>query len=97
MATDLGQLSEDAKLFMKLLKSERYYALNNRTINLLLKAQIDMSVVVGEELVNTSFSDVELVTLTAEETDVEIFVLDKNKTRAGGAFFPYINNTVFDF
>ena len=31
------------------------------------------------------------------ETEVETFVVDKNKTRAGGAFFPFLNNTMFDF
>ena len=30
------------------------------------------------------------------EKQVEIFVVNTNKTRAGGAFFPYLNNTMFD-
>ena len=97
MATYLGQVSEDAKLFMKLLKSERYYALNNRTINLLLKDKIDMSAVVGVEVNKISHSDAEVRDILEQETEVEICVVDKNKTRAGGAFFPYLNNTVFDF
>ena len=30
------------------------------------------------------------------EKEIEIFVVDKNKTRAGGTFFPCLNNTNFD-
>ena len=43
MATDLGYLSDDVKLIMKLLTANKYYALNGRTINLLMKGDIDMS------------------------------------------------------
>ena len=43
LATDLGQLSDDVKLFMKVLTADRYYALNDTTINLLLTGDIDMS------------------------------------------------------
>ena len=45
LAESIGVVSEDVKLYMKLLSSKRYYALNDRTINLLLKGEIDMSVV----------------------------------------------------
>ena len=34
---------------MKLLTSNRYYALNDRTIALLMKGDIDMSATVGED------------------------------------------------
>ena len=96
LASQIGILSEDVKLIMKLLTSERYYPLNDRTINLLMKGDIDMSVTVGEELVKVGVSDVETVAIIAQEKEVEIFVVDKNKTRAGGSFFPYLNNTIFD-
>ena len=92
LATQLGVLSEDVELYMKLLTSNRYYALNDRTINLLMKGNIDMSVVVGEEAIVNTISDAELVDIIAEEREVESFVVDKNRTRAGGSFFPYINN-----
>ena len=36
LANDLGKLSDDVKLFMKLSTANRYYALNDRTINLVL-------------------------------------------------------------
>ena len=81
---------------MKLLTSDRYYPLNDRTINMLMIGDIDMSAVVGEELVAISISDAEAVAIIAEEKEVEMFVVDKNKTRSGGAFFPYLNNTIFD-
>ena len=61
-----------------------------------MKGQIDMSVVVGEELEPISVSDAEIEELLSVETEIELFVVDKNKTRAGGAFFPYLNNTKFD-
>ena len=97
MATDLGQLSDDVKLFMKLLTADRYYALNDRTINLLMKGDIDMSATTSEKGEEIKESDAEVIDLLDIEEEVEIFVVDKNKTRAGGAFFPYLNNTVFDF
>ena len=97
LATDLGHLSDDVKLFMKLLTADRYYTLNDRTINLLMKGDIDMSATTSEKGEEIKESDAEVIDLLDIEKEVEIFVVDKNKTRAGGAFFPYLNNTVFDF
>ena len=91
LASQVGVLSEDVKLYMKLLTSNRYYALNDRTINLLLKSDIDMSAVVGEEGQLVSVSDAEVVAIIGEETQVETFITDKDKTRAGGAFFAFLN------
>ena len=96
LATLLGVLSEDVKLYMKLLTSKRYYDLNDRTINVLMKGDIYMSVVVGEEAIVNTISGAELVDISVQEREVETFVVDKNKTRAGGSFFPYINNPIFD-
>ena len=96
LASQIGILSEDVKLYMTLLTSNRHYPLNDRTINLLMKGDIDMSVTVGEELEAVGISDAEVVDVIAQEKEVEIFVVDKNKTRAGGAFFPYLNNTICD-
>ena len=81
---------------MELLASKRYYALNGRTVYLLMKGDIDMGVVVGEEAISNTISDAELVDIIGQEREFDIFVVDKNKTRAGGSFFPYINNTIFD-
>jgi len=96
LASKVGVLSQDVKLYMKLLTSNRYYPLNDRTINLLMKGDIDMSVTVGDEVEQIKESDSEVVDIIAHEKEVEIFVVDKNKTRAGGAFFPFLNNTIFD-
>ena len=41
-------------------------------------------------------SDAEVHDLLESETDIEFFVVHKNKPRAGGAFFPYLNNTIYD-
>ena len=87
-------LSEDVKLFMKLVTSNRNYALNDRTIALLMKGDIDMSVMVVE-IEESSPNDKEITKILETETEVEIFVVDK--TRAGGAFFNCLNNTLFDF
>ena len=43
LAKRLGVLSEDVKMYMYLFNSKRYYDLNDRTINLLMKGTIDMS------------------------------------------------------
>ena len=97
LAAQFGVLSEDVKLYMKLLTSTIYYALSDRTINLLMKGDVDLSVAVVEEGAATSISDAEAEAILKIETEVDIFVVDKNKTRAGGAFFNCLNNTIFDF
>ena len=43
LSTLLGTLSEDVKLYMKLLTASRYYALDDRTIHLLSQGEVDMS------------------------------------------------------
>ena len=101
LATLLGVLSEDVKLYMKLLTANRYYALNDRTINFLSQGEVDMSattsaVFSGNNHASNTVSDAEVEEVFDIETEVETFVVDKNKTRAGGSFFPYINNTIFD-
>ena len=67
IAERIGVLSEAVKLYMYLPTSKRYYALNDRTINLLMGGDIDMSVAVGSEAVLNTPSDAEFVTITAEE------------------------------
>ena len=44
------------------------------------------------EMITDSYDVIDLLDI---EKQVEIFAVD-NKTRAGGAFFPYLNNTMFD-
>ena len=57
---------------MELLTSNRYYALNDRTIKLLMKGDIDMSAVVGEEAIVNTISDAELVDIIVQEREVEV-------------------------
>ena len=52
---------------MILLSSNRYYPLNDRTINLLMKGNIDMSVTLGDEVEQIHDSDAEVVKLIAQE------------------------------
>ena len=44
-------------MYMKLLTSKRYYALNDRTINLLLKGTIDVSATTSETAEVITHSD----------------------------------------
>ena len=81
---------------MYLFTSKRYYALNDRTVNLLMKGDIDMSVTTSETAEVITDSGKEVVASINVEKEVELFIVDKNKTRAGGSFFPYLNITIFD-
>ena len=80
IAKRIGVLSEAVKLYMYLPLSKRYYALNDRTINLLMGGKIDMSVTVGQKQEYHDISDAELVDIIVEERAVEIFIVGKNKT-----------------
>ena len=88
-------LSEDVKMYMYLFASKRYYALNDRTINLLMKGDIDMGATTSETAEVITDSDKEVVGLIDVEKEFGFFIFD-NRTRAGGSFFPYLNVTMFD-
>ena len=96
LAKKIGVLSEDVKMYMYLSNSKRFYALNDRTINLLTRGDIDMSATSSETAEVITDSDKEVVDLINVEKEVELFIVEKNKTRAGGSFFPYLNTTIFD-
>ena len=102
LAAQIDVLSEDVKLYMKWLTANRYYALNDRTINMLLQGEVDMSATTGITLgfgsmaASKTVSDAEAEELLDNETEVEMFLVDENKTRQGGAFFKYLNLTNFD-
>ena len=81
---------------MYLFNSNIYYDLNDRTINLLLKGDIDMSATNPETAEVITDSDGEVVDLINDEKEVGSFIVGKNKTRAGGSFFPYLNITIVD-
>ena len=74
LATEIGVLSQDVKLFMILPKTNRHYALNDRTINVLMKGQIDENAVTGGED-DPEFSDVEMGNFIEQETEVSITVV----------------------
>ena len=86
---------------MKLLTANRYRALNDRTIHMLSQGEVDMSATTGVVFgftngASSNVSDAEVEELLDTETEVEMFVVDKNKTRAGGTFFKYMNLTLFN-
>ena len=96
LAMKIGLLSEDVKMYMYPFNSKRYYALNDRTINLLLKGDIGMSATNSETAEVITDSDKEVVDLINVEKEIELSIVDKNTTRAGGPFFPHLNITMFD-
>ena len=92
----MGVLSEDVKMYVCPFNSKRYYALNDRTINLLMTNKIDMGATTSETAEVISNSDKEVVDFIANDTEAELFVVYKKKTRSGGSFFPYLNITIFN-
>ena len=84
---------------MILLTANRYYALNDRTVHLLSQGEVDMSATsakFGAAPASNTVSDAEFAIAIDIQTEVEIFVADRNKTRAGGAFLKYLNLTLFN-
>ena len=61
-----------------------------------MKGDIDMNATTSETAEAITDSDKEVVDLVNVEQEVELFTVEKNKTRAGGSFFPYHNITIFD-
>ena len=82
VAKRIGVLSEEVKMYMYLPAAKRHYALNDRTINLLMKGRIDMGATTGGSSVSynrISISDAEVVETVHKEKEVEMFIVDKNK------------------
>ena len=82
-------------MYMSLFNSKRYYASNDRTISLLMKGGIGMNATTSETAEVITDSDKDVVDLINVEQEVELFTVEKNRTRAGGSFFPYLNITIF--
>ena len=61
-----------------------------------MKGDVDMSATTSETTEVITDSDTEVVDLINVRQEVELFTAEKNKTRAGGSFFPYLNITIFD-
>ena len=95
LASRIGVLSEGLRLTMILPSSNRYYALHDRTINLLMKGNIGTNAIIGGSD-EPKFSDSEISELIEQGKEVLIPVLNNEKTRPGGAFFSFLNNTIYD-
>ena len=67
-------LSEGVNVYVYLFTSKRYYALNDRTLNLLMKGDIDMSVTTSETPEVITDSDTEVVNFINVEKEVELFI-----------------------
>ena len=82
LATQIEVVREDVKLYMELLTSKRYYALNDRTINLLMEGDVDMSATTGETYEGNLLgggepSDSEFQKIAKTETKVEVYPTQK--------------------
>ena len=86
LATKIGLLSEDVKMYMYLFNSKRYYALNDRTINLLLKGDIDMSATNSETAEVITGCNKEVVDLINVEKEVELFIVEKRQEVVAHSF-----------
>ena len=78
LASRIGVLSEGLKLTMISQSSNRYYALNDRTINLLMKGTIDTNAIIGGPDEPKS-SDSEISELIEQEKEVLISVPNNEK------------------
>ena len=61
LASQVGVLSEYVKLHMKVLTSKIYYALNDRTMDLLMKGDIDMGATTFGKAEGVKGSDSEVI------------------------------------
>ena len=78
LASQIGVLSEGVKLYMELLASKRYYALNDRTTNLPMEGDVDMGATTTETGEGEPvFSDGELKGNLKQEAKVEVFITEK--------------------
>ena len=80
LAKQIGVLSEDARLYMYLLTSKRDYALNDRTINLLMEGGIDVCATATGKSEGVKESGSEVIDLINVEKEVEFFIVDTNRT-----------------
>ena len=74
-------MSDDAKWMVILPSSNTYYALNDRTIHLLMKGKVDTNAVAGD-VDSLTFSDAEISGLLEQETEVLITVVKQWKKKS---------------
>ena len=82
---------------MVLPSSNRHYALNDRTLNLLRKGKIYTNAIIGGPDEPT-FSDAGISELLEQEKEVILTVvrLKIDKQRPRGAFFSFLNKAIYD-
>ena len=74
LTAQLELLSNDVKSFMILPTSNIYYALSDRTINLVMKGKIDTNAIIGGPD-GPTFSDAEISALLEHEQEVLLTVV----------------------
>ena len=99
----IQQNIQDKKLAFKL-ENNKYYFLNDHTLDKMMKGLIDENAVVQNKvadvggLVQTSVSDGEFVSYFTDVKSLELIVVNtkKDKTKPGGGFFKYHHTTKFN-
>ena len=97
----IQQNIQDKKLAFKL-ENNKYYFLNDHTLDKLTKGLIDENAEVqhkvGGDFVQTSVSDAEYVSHFTDVKSLELIVVNtkKDKTKPGGGFFKYHHTTKFN-
>ena len=90
-AKRIGVLSEGVKMYMYLPTAKKYYAVNDRTINLSMKGKIVMNATTGGSDVSynrISICDAEVVETVHKEKEVEMFTVSKNRTKSRRVILP---------
>ena len=70
LASQVGVLNEDVKLHMEVLTSNIYYALNYRTMDLLMKGDIDMGATTSGKAAGLKESDSEVIDWPGVEKEI---------------------------
>jgi hypothetical protein len=103
-AVTLVQLNVQGNRLAVKLDNDKYYFLNDYTVNKLIQGLIDENAVVqydgqeAGEMAQTSASDAEYVANIVSVKMLELVIVNtrQNKTKPGGGFFKYYHITKFD-
>ena len=98
IATQFDLLSNDINIFMILPSNNRHYVLNDRTLNLVRKGNIDLNSIMHQSAKPPTFSDSEIGELIEQEHEVIVTAVNMKieKHRPGGAFFSFLNKAIYD-
>ena len=96
LASQVGVLSEDVKLYMKLLPSKIHCASTDRTVNWLVKGDIDMSATTFEQAEGVKESDSDVIDSLGVEKEVDFLQLRKYD-KSWRCILPIFKQTQYSF